>query len=401
MATNEELKTLLVIGNGFDLAHGLQTRYTDFLNFINLRIETHIKEIVDKQMVKRDALLDNAQPSEAIQITEENKKFRKQLRENYFREVDNNRENFDLLHKRREEIQKKIFQTSLTFENILDYVFNFGNIWIGHFNKCRENKFNRIGEDWIDFEKEIELIVKQIEHLILGEVPTGDLKQKLEWIMGDYLKKSADIIAQEFVPRLNFDLKILTLLLEEYLIEEEKNFQSKQIAFFKTLNPDAVISYNYTHTFQNLYNSDANIPVHFIHGELGKHNLVLGIGETLPDDQKDNLTVCASFKKFFQIIKYRLGNQYKNITKFKGEYIFWEVIIYGHSLDSTDIDSLRWLMSNSTTQNPALHPIKKISIYYYDENSYNQQIANAIQIIGKDKLIEAVNSERIVFLPIQ
>ena len=398
MATNEELKTLLVIGNGFDLAHGLQTRYTDFLNFINLRIETHIKEIVDKQMVKRDALFDNAKPSEAIQITEENKKFRKQLRENYFREVDNNRENFDLLHKRREEIQKKIFKTSLTFENILDYVFNFGNIWIGHFNKCRENKFNRIGEDWIDFEKEIESVIKNIEKLISGEKINEPPDQ---FILQDYDRISPQLIIQKYIPIMDWDLKILTLLLEGYLIDEEKIFQSKQVPFFKNLNPEAVISYNYTHIFQKLYDAETKTPVHFIHGELGKHNLVLGIGETLPDDQKDNLTVCASFKKFFQIIKCRLGNQYKNITKFKGEYIFWEVIIYGHSLDSTDIDSLRWLMSNSTTQNPALHPIKKISIYYYDENSYNQQIANAIQIIGKDELIEAVNSERIVFLPIQ
>ena len=81
--------------------------------------------------------------------------------------------------------------------------------------------------------------------------------------------------------------------------------------FFKNLNPDAVISYNYTHTFQKLYNPDEKIPVHFMHGELGKHDLVLGIDETLPDDQKNNFTVCTSFKKFFQRIKYRLGNHYR------------------------------------------------------------------------------------------
>ena len=36
----------------------------------------------------------------------------------------------------------------------------------------------------------------------------------------------------------------------------------------------------------------------------------------------------------------------------------------------------------------------------YDENNYNQQIANAIQIIGKEELIDSVNLERIVFKPI-
>lgn len=30
-----EVKNVLLIGNGFDLAHGLATGYTDFLNFIS------------------------------------------------------------------------------------------------------------------------------------------------------------------------------------------------------------------------------------------------------------------------------------------------------------------------------------------------------------------------------
>ena len=41
----------------------------------------------------------------------------------------------------------------------------------------------------------------------------------------------------------------------------------------------------------------------------------------------------------------------------------------------------------------------KIIIYYYDEDNYNQQIANAIQIIGKEELIDSVNVGRIVFKP--
>ena len=36
----EKVKTLLVIGNGFDLTHGLKTKYTDFLKFFNEEIGT-------------------------------------------------------------------------------------------------------------------------------------------------------------------------------------------------------------------------------------------------------------------------------------------------------------------------------------------------------------------------
>ena len=38
-------------------------------------------------------------------------------------------------------------------------------------------------------------------------------------------------------------------------------------------------------------------------------------------------------------------------------------------------------------------------VYYYDDDDYNQQIANAIQLIEKDQLIKDVNAGRIVFLP--
>jgi hypothetical protein len=37
---------VLIIGNGFDLAHGLETKYTDFLDYI--RKEDSAKELREK-----------------------------------------------------------------------------------------------------------------------------------------------------------------------------------------------------------------------------------------------------------------------------------------------------------------------------------------------------------------
>lgn len=106
-----------------------------------------------------------------------------------------------------------------------------------------------------------------------------------------------------------------------------------------------------------------SIPVHFVHGKLGNHNLVLGIGET------------------------------KNILPTKPDiYNKWQIVFYGHSLDSTDKDSLNWLLKKAGDF--------QVKIYYYDDDDYNQQIANAIQLIKKDQLIKDVNAGRIIFLPI-
>ena len=92
-----------------------------------------------------------------------------------------------------------------------------------------------------------------------------------------------------------------------------------------------------------------------------------------------------------------MGNEYKKISVdyyYKGN---WQIVIYGHSLDSTDADSLRWLMGHGEKSDIASN---KVKIYYLDENSYNRQIANAIQIIGEENLIESVHSGKLIFLPI-
>ena len=352
MSKNENLKTLLVIDNGFDLAHELKTKYTHFLDLFN-------KEYGN------------------IEISEQN--FDIGGIKEFFQYIQNS-------------IDKK--DNSSLCKNLEKYMqAPFGNIWTAYFSKILEDKINIIGENWIDFEREIERVIKQIEQLLLNNIDIEDVDSSLKLLMGNYLNESSEIITQKFIPKLYYDLKILTLFLEQYLIREEKNLKVAKQSIIKDLNINSVISYNYTNTFQRLYDPDDDIPVYFIHGKLGKHNLVLGIGETLSDDLENQFTICASFKKFFQRVKYKLGNDYRNILPSKPDANNkWQIVIYGHSLDVTDEDSLKWLLKKAEDF--------KIQIYYFDDNAYNQQIANAIQIIGKKQLIKYVNVGQIIFKPI-
>lgn len=48
------MKRLLLIGNGFDLAHKLPTRYADFLYVIQKYIGKEIKEICDYRFKRID-----------------------------------------------------------------------------------------------------------------------------------------------------------------------------------------------------------------------------------------------------------------------------------------------------------------------------------------------------------
>ena len=44
---------IIVIGNGFDLAHGLPTKYTDFLEFV--KVLNNVLEERNKDYEKRDS----------------------------------------------------------------------------------------------------------------------------------------------------------------------------------------------------------------------------------------------------------------------------------------------------------------------------------------------------------
>ena len=83
----------------------------------------------------------------------------------------------------------------------------FGNFWIAYFNKILEDRHNRIGEGWVDFESEIERVIGQLEKLLLNSSDFNKEKSILKEIMGDYFEKSPEIITQEFIPKIKLGFK--------------------------------------------------------------------------------------------------------------------------------------------------------------------------------------------------
>ena len=401
MSENENIKTLLVIGNGFDIAHGLKTKYTDFLNcvrecqeFLQSRQNEFVGRLANNHAYSIN--LDCYIPYEKPKIIEAEKK---NFLNDYQQKLNQRRKDENYLKKWRRKIQSSLKSKRLLKAYIMEYIYLFGNAWINYFQAIQNEKIRLIGENWVDFENEIANIIQKFEKFILNwedltkeerEHPDRDMA----YFLSNYRNSTPKILIQKDIPNMAWDLKMLTLALEFYLIEATSKEIDKPVDIIKHLsNVSAIISYNYSNIFGRIYKAKSDINLYFIHGELGKHNLILGIGETLDENKQNKFTVCASFKKFFQRIKYKLGNNYKNVLPTKPDSSNkWQIVIYGHSLDVTDEDSLKWLFKKAKDF--------KITIYYIDDNAYNQQISNAIQIIGKDQLIKDVNAGRIVFLPV-
>lgn len=410
---------ILIIGNGFDLAHGLPTIYKDFLEFINDSKNDFYENVKQYYPYENDNYFND------IEFPDNYKDFIKKPNVNYPRiaikkcsplsslfsvykrniyrifslnQTDSPSSNDGI------KIAQNIFDEDETikYNSILLWAFLKGNLWFDYFNKKVKEK-SMMGENWIDFESEISTIIRILEKTSLQT--SGQNKEAKDVTIRDILLKNVYVTnPKDFTRRLEDDLDILIKCLEVYLLLINKfpiNNINKNIVDTKA---DKVISFNYTNIYLNNYNTIQKNDIDFIHGEAGKDNIVLGIEETFEDEKEinNNLTF-IKFKKYFQRIYKKTGLKYKDwlenandkkLDEFfndsTADKIKHNIYIFGHSLDVTDKDILNYIILHKN--------VGKTTIYYYNEEAYAQQITNLVKVIGKDELIEFVGDKKIEFI---
>ncbi len=247
--------TIVVLGNGFDLAHHLPTRYSDFLEFITT--------------VKTDEELKDNECSRFIE----------RIRSN----------NIDLYN----EINSLIQDNSL----------------IELFLSIFEERVKEGKEGWIDFESEISFYVQKldeakrdIEKQYAASMEPVRLSNGIRRVLKPLINEPIDVFSDRivgdirFTPQgidyiaktLFFDLKRVTRLLEIYLYEFVEKINCKyRIHDLDNYEIDKVLSFNYTDTYRQYYDPGKTAEYCFIHGKaeeetLDSCSLVLGIDEYLP-----------------------------------------------------------------------------------------------------------------------
>ncbi|MBO6205026.1 MAG: hypothetical protein J6O13_16005 [Selenomonas sp.] len=376
-----KVSTLLVIGNGFDLAHGMKTSYRDILNAIISYMAVGSQNI---DFTSEEELKAYARKFDVDMINKVLKAYNNQWQKNHSRKYEAYKVtqlNGDLVN---------------AYQYAINYLITYGNWWFQHFMRVLANRERRMGDGWVDFEAEIHRVVANIENILLNKPCDNDLAV----VFGGY---ATDLIAmrEQLIPELKSDLNILNVIIEFYLNQEEVHGEEKKIKLIDSIeNVRVILSYNYTHTYQNVYDESFK-NIYYLHGEVKEHNLVLGTDETLSNDLKNTLLECADFKKIYQLIYYRLGNRFKHIfPRPDFDSSEWNAVIYGHSLTPADSYSLGWLFQKSNT-NLFAGRIKHITIYYYDEKAYNEQLANLFQIIGQERVLEYTSNGDIEFKKIR
>ena len=145
--------------------------------------------------------------------------------------------------------------------------------------------------------------------------------------------------------------------------------------------------------YMNLYTKKKSA-----HYRLEKNNMVLGVNEQQDMD-------FIYFVKYFQRIQKASGVSYK---KFINSYIRndqgrnvkeeYKLHIYGHSLDETDEDILRYLIGKTDEQGRLNLNSKQIVIYYYDASDYEQKVVNLIKLYGRPIVEENIEKEIFKFV---
>ena len=366
---------ILVVGNGFDLAHDLPTGYKDFLRFTDVfsSFKTERKNIGtiipvrdgEEELVKYlIRLFDSASSNVAVK--------------NLIDEID----------------------SLITNNSLLDY--------FKHIN---------ISQGWVDFEGEISKIVRTLDEVrikLKAELTNGGKRTQLtdiqHKILKPFLGEGTLISSMDPVLRIKedllSDLNKLTRCLEIYLDDFIRQIPvKKRLAEIKELDIDTVVSFNYTDTYRNNYllQSGKDVECDFIHGAADKGNslqscnMVIGIDEYLRGTAKDEDNEFIQFKKFFQRIYKGTGCKYIDWLKDKKSITLEDgksrpninIFIYGHSLDVTDKDILARLITADYA---------KTTIFYHSQKALEKYIINLVKVIGEDELIRRTGgSDKSIF----
>lgn len=340
-------------------------------------------------------------------------------------------------------INDQNYEVDVTTNNkVLDELYSHikHNTWLEYFYTCSSN----MGDNWIDFESEISKVIQTLG-IARFQLECGGSIQNVESedgkvLMGvlkaakGNLKSSYRSVKEidEFTNFLNTELERLIRALEIYIAEFINKIDVREKSTdIESLNPDHILSFNYSNTYERIYGKGKNINYDYIHGKADSNknvancNLVLGIDEYLDDNEKNKQLEFLTFKKYYQRIYKSTGNAYLNwVDEIKDDYSSYlkkqsdtylgfvesfkdgsilnypfqkenyvkslnekcpqhTLYVFGHSLDITDRDILKLFICNDNVQT---------KIFYYRENEDDKKvlgklIKNLVKIMGQEELI--------------
>lgn len=385
---------ILLLGNGFDLAHGLPTTYKNFLDFLK-----RIDPTYSKTPITLSCELENLLVKSTEYISYINDKIEGNYWYSYFMETTNLNNNWcdfeseiEFIVKRLEECKEYLVKNrSINMENITNNSKSLIPLMI----KCYLSRNLPLANNSISATTTF-IEMNNVRYKVILTYGTSHNNSPLANHIA--INRPINIPFEDLINFILNELNNFTKAFELYLIYFVSKIQIKKINFIsnilfnKELN---VINFNYTHTI-DAYNQ--KMPICHIHGEIndnGENNLVLGIDET-----EDNIDpMFTRFRKYFQRFEKNCNHKYREWINQINHYNHSRIIslgtecqhlyIIGHSLTLSDKNILHELITLKGM---------KTTIYYYSDESKSNLMQNLAAILGYQDFTRYLEAEAITFV---
>lgn len=408
------MNRIVVIGNGFDKAHGLATGYKDFIdaywnefgNVIYKKYEEHVNaqlrsdkigtqniishedEFVRFEIFKGDVYVEsmeylaNKHKGTYGDILKRIYNFHKKSG-NYYNALRITFKNNFLKH-----ISTRCYLTNwVDIEN--EYYGRLKELLTESDAETRHQKVHQLNQDFEAVKKLLEKYLIQVtEKTNLS--PISSIQEAFNNLIE--LEEIAHGKRETFFKSIVHVMSIISDDGMEYDFEDNKNdymFLSKEESIqhylkkmLKTKNfkesychpsETLILNFNYTDIAERLYGEDCKEVIH-IHGELNNpHNpIIFGYGDELDDDYRQIEKLQDNdFLENIKSIRYHETGNYRNLLSFL-EADLYQVVVMGHSCGNSDRTLLNTLLE---------HPnCASVKVYYHqiDENTdnYSQIVRN-------------------------
>ena len=372
--------TILILGNGFDIAMDRKTKYTDFIEFEKQLFSNPDEELLEFLKAKNISI----------------EKYKDNL---YLKFINGNEET----------LGKNWSNIELMISQLADAIMYFKE----NSSLLYSNQFNRplariIEQHKIDWRMSANYILKSyIADTFLS------LFDEKGW---SFLEREValDELNNEFIRQLDLLIELLEIYLSylDYLDFDIQRIEASPTALdaILDLSNSSVLNFNYTNTSSRLYGTSEE-KTHFIHGRIDLdrtfsriNTMVFGI-----EDKEINVNSdLIPYQKYYQRVVKETGKKFEdffcirnlkkrdipgsNLQTIQGTSK--NIVVFGHSVDPLDKEIFQKCFELTITRKYN----SRFIFTYFDEQAKRSIIKNLAIILGKEKLIELTGKQKIVFI---
>jgi len=406
------MNRIVLIGNGFDLAHGLKTSYADFINWYwdqRLYNIIMLREAISADLLCSLIILPNSGYKNWYLFSYQNSFFKDIIKnewrvsgKEFIEELKNNSNYFEIKY-------------SPFFERIIKSIETKG--WVDieneYYNLLTEYTVKDYSENNItSLNKQLQYLQERLtDYLILinqQEVAVNSsIKKKIySPIRSEEVSIEATKVVKDYVDwwlgqqQITWEQKLYSYGITGinnsdhiYEIEKYKKNPEYYTDYPSTfMLPDIImlLSFNYTKTAQQYLMKDKhNFVLNYIHGKVDDpRSVIFGYGDEIDDNykrlQKLNNNECLSNIK---TIKYQESVNYRSILSVI-ESAPYQVCVMGHSCGNSDRTLLNTLFEHKNCIS--------IKPYYYKKNDGTDNYLELVQNISRNFTDMKLMRDRVV-----